>query len=404
MTERAKDINEALRRGTLDLTRGIPMSANGTAVSMPAADGGVTGRRAFKLIALTEMITRMRPVGQRMPTGFETLDSATRGGLPLGRFVVLTGAPGAAKTGLATYMLHRLEQLGCACAFLAADEPADAVVVRLGQLSGWSRDALEREGEEGSAARAMFAQGVVGRMIAVVDPDDANAGSLTIEDVHAALVEFAGQEPRVLVVDSLQTAACAAAAGSETARERMDAKIAVLKSIAKTGTLVFAISEMSRGGYRSGNQAFDTSALAASKESGSIEYGASLLLGLRSVKGLIGQIDVEVAKNRLGNSKPKFRLRLDFDTACFTEIAMPDSLERRSSNDRVRNAAATDRVREAVRKHRNLKSINKILAVCTGNRTDNHHAIQALEVTGELQKVGGTYRLCTENEEGNAAE
>lgn len=301
---------------------------------------------------LSEMVGALQPIGQRMATGFASLDEATRGGVPLGRVVVLAGAPGAAKTGLSVYLASQWERAGCAVVYLASDEPAEGVITRLGQNAGFSRDGLESEGAAGDAIRAEFARRSADRAMAVIDPD-ADTSMCTIEDAERALLHLAGDRPRVLVVDSLQTARCAAADGAESLRERIDAKLAVIKAIAKRGTLVIAISEMSRAGYRSNSRGDNISALAAGKESGSIEYGASLLLGLRSVAGETGMVDVEVAKNRLGGSKPELRLRLDFDRASFAEVDRPES----SDDDDAKQAANVARTEADAR---------KLIAVLTG--------------------------------------
>jgi hypothetical protein len=158
---------------------------------LAAAIRGDTVQRAPRYQLLTESIAHaMRPVGQRLSTGFETLDEAVRGGIPLGRVVALLGAPGAGKTGLAVYLMCLWELAGCAVAYLAADEPAEGIITRIGQHDGCSRELLESEGSVGDVARAELAARSVGRGIIVIDPD-ADESMRTIEDAHAALVHFA---------------------------------------------------------------------------------------------------------------------------------------------------------------------------------------------------------------------
>lgn len=352
-------------------------------------------------LTLQEMAaTCLKPVGKRLATGFATLDGATRGGVPLGRLIMALGAPGAGKTTLFVQLTDTFEQQGCAVLYLAADEPAEGIVTRFGQLAGFSRDALESEGDIGEAVRSGFAKRVEGRALSVVDPD-ANERMRFIEDAASALDHLAQGRPRVLIVDSLQTAACAAAEGLESQRERIDAKLAVLKAIAKRGVLVIAISEMARSAYRSGDRNQDTSALSAGKESGSIEYGAALLLGLRSVKGETGLVDVEVAKNRLGGSKPEFRLRLDADRASFAEVAKPDPEEQREQVEDAKEAKARALVIEAVRTNRSLKSKNDVVTATNGgNRTAYWKAATALMLEGVLVKVDGMFRLQLGEENG----
>src|SRR5690242_16878861 len=176
---------------------------------------------------LSDMVTTvLKPVGMRLLTSFLTLDEATRGGIPLGRFIVFVGAPGAAKTTLSVFLADRWERQGATVCYIAADEPAEGIVMRLGQLSGWSRDALECESDAGEAVRAGFAQRSAGRRIIVLDPD---THSLTLEDAAEALLEAGQDTPKVLVVDSLQQVRCRAAQGLESQRERVDAVVATCK-------------------------------------------------------------------------------------------------------------------------------------------------------------------------------
>jgi KaiC/GvpD/RAD55 family RecA-like ATPase len=347
---------------------------------------------------LSEFIrSSLKPVGQRLETGFVTLDQATRGGVPLGRVVVLAGAPGAAKTTLAAFLCDCWERSGCAVVYLAADEPAEGIAIRLGQLAGFSRDGLETEGDVGDAVRAGFAARAEGRPLVVLDPDAEDAPS-TIEAAEEVVLDLAGDRPRVLVIDSLQTVRCDAAEMAESAKERIDIKLRVIKSIAKRGTLVIAISEMARSGYRANNRADNVSALAAGKESGAIEYGASLLLGLRSVKGEVGQVDVEVAKNRLGGHKPELRMKLDFDRASFAEIATPgadgsDEEVDDSTTAVKRMERAKHRIRECLRTHTDLTSVREVLAHCAGTKDHNYDALKDMQKRGEVVRVGNAFHL-----------
>jgi KaiC/GvpD/RAD55 family RecA-like ATPase len=347
-------------------------------------------------LTVSEMVvSALKPVGQRLSTSFETLDEATRGGIPLGRVLVLAGAPGAAKTTLSTFLIAQWEKAGCAVVYLAADEPAEGILTRLGQLHGFSREALESEGPAGEAIRAGFAERASGHAMAVIEPD-ADDSMCTIEDAERALLHLAGVKPRVLVVDSLQTARCAGAELAESARERIDAKIAVIKAIAKRGTLVVAISEMSRAGYPSGSRAENISALASGKESGSIEYGAALLLGLRSVANENGLIDVEVAKNRLGGSKPEFRLKLDFDRASFEEVDLPSEATSAHATEEAKASRDRDRILTIVASRRDLRSASAVSRTAGGNKQDNLAMVRELTEEGLLVKVDGCFRVAAQ--------
>jgi KaiC/GvpD/RAD55 family RecA-like ATPase len=333
---------------------------------------------APKVASLSQLVpSYLQPVRFRLDTGFPTLDQATRGGIPSGKVVMLAGAPGAAKTSVSVYLADRWERAGACILYLAADEAPDGILMRLGQLAGFSRDALEDDSDAGEAVRIGFAKRSEGRAFYIADPD-AESSLRTLEDASEALFKLAGDAPRVLVIDSLQTCQCAAASALESGRERMDAKIAAAKSIARRGSIVLCVSEMSRAGYMSGERGGNVSALAASKESGSIEYGASLLLGLRSVTGGGGAIAVEVAKNRLGRDKPEFVLEMDYARASLREVAV--------SADQPRNVDPTaQKYRERI-VHRvqtmSLRSQNEICDAIGGSKTT------ALKVIGEMVREG----------------
>jgi len=335
----------------------------------------------------------LKPVGERFSTGFATLDDALRGGVPLGRVVMLLGAPGAAKTTLAAYLADRWERAGAAVVFLAVDEPAEGIILRLGQLSGWSRESLEEEGDASDAVRAGFAKRSEGRRLVVLDPDE---HGMSIEDAAQALQEAGKDRPRVLMLDSLQTARCAAAAGVDSSIERMDAVVHTLKRIARTGVLVLAISEMSRAGYR--GDAGQVSALSAGKGSGSIEYGGSLVLALQSVKGEAGQVDVEVAKNRIRGAKPKLRLQLDFERASFTEIINDSTVPEGSRNQLDKQI---EMVVQALLKTRKPISTKTQLALSVDlRRKAAFEAVSMAIHEGRIAFVDGQYIVVNHSKEG----
>ena len=316
----------------------------------------------------------LRPLGPRLTTGLQTLDECTRGGIPLGRVITIVGPPGANKTGLATYLSDRWEADGAAVVYLAADEPADSVITRLGQLSGYAREELEAEGTEGDTIRAAYAESARGRSIVVIDPD-ADEQARTIEHAAAVLLHIGGSRPKVLVVDSLQVAACAAADDCDSLRERIDAKMALLRALAKTGVIVVVLVEMSRAGYSNPDPTQRTSGLASGKESSSIEYGASLHVSLHIARGETGQIDLHVDKNRLGITKPKLRMRLDFARASVSELPMP-------SDDGVRDAAESARDQRKAEKEARVRARDREKIATAIGRAPGVTQAQVIEAAG----------------------
>jgi KaiC/GvpD/RAD55 family RecA-like ATPase len=266
----------------------------------------------------------------RLATGYPTLDSATRGGLLARKLVVIGGAPGAGKTGMLVCLAYKWLLEGICVGFLAADEDAEGILIRLGQMAGLSRDALEN-GDK--TARAVLADWCRRVPFLIADGDE----GVSIEDMSAHIRQQRSG-PSALLVDSIQTARTNTVHGKTAdRREKIDAAVTALKYSAKVDEhLVAASSELSRGAYRSKAAAENSNMLAAFKDSGAIEYGVSLAIGLESRAGSSDLVDASVVKNRLGHGKPTFLLRLEHGRADVKEIPI-ESIEARESGieDRI---------------------------------------------------------------------
>lgn len=340
---------------------------------------------------LADYVETMRFDGRRFPTGFDTLDEALGGGLPLGVVVTLVGAPGAAKTTLATWLGDTLERAGCAVAFVAADERRDGIVVRLGQLEGFARDGLESP--HSTLRRALAVRLRARPRLCIVDPF--RDGARTLEAAAEHLDARAGDAPRVLIVDSVQKVPCRAAEHTDTERARIGAVMQQLERIADTGTLVIAISEMSRAGYRTTERAQETT-LSAAAESRAIEYSSSLLVGVRAVQGEPGVVHLDVAKNRVRSGKPELRVRLDFETARFRELeacVVQTPEEKADKRQAERMHAAKERVRATLRQHRTCTSRRDVLALVDGTAAHNLAALNRMLHDREVVLVDGCLRL-----------
>lgn len=263
--------------------------------------------------ALASRIDKLGHIGPRMPTGIPTLDRVTRGGLTQESVVVFGGAPGACKTTLVVHQAVHHAQQGRPVAILAADEGPNGLLIRIGQVLGLEREAVE----QGTAGEA-FKQRVASLPLNIYSTDDPG---VTIESVAE---ELAKQGPGVLVIDSLQTARTKTSGKATDGRSRLDDVVAVIKQCAmRYKHAVLVTSELSRASYRSKVVAEQIDDLAAFKESGSIEYAGTVLLVLRNPKGSGGVVDVTMPKNRLGFEKADFRLQLDPDRATLSEVDKP---------------------------------------------------------------------------------
>lgn len=285
----------------------------------PATVAEKPGIGAHRL-ALADRARKVGGNGVRLKTGLATLDSACRGGLLMRKVVALGGAPGAGKTALSVQLAFTWLAQGVPVGFLAADEDADGILIRLGQLAGLSRDALEN----GDAAeRERLAEWCTVVPLILADADEGE----TIESLSKDLRGLADGKPSVLVVDSMQTARTAVPLpnGSDM-RTRVNAVVRSLKHAAKVdGHLVVATSEISKAAYRNRDQAENVNPLSAFKESGDIEYGVGLALVLVNRQGSNELVDAVVAKNRLGGVKPSLLLKLDHARAAVGEISADEA-------------------------------------------------------------------------------
>ena len=223
-----------------------------------------------------ERALRVGNNGVRLPTGLPKLDSATRGGIPEKKVIAIGGAPGAGKTAMLVQLAFTWLGGGIPVSFICADEDADGVLIRFGQLAGLSRESLEA-GDP--TARSLLASWCESVPFLLYDVDETE---ITIEKAAEELRVFAGDRPSVLIVDSIQTVRPSGdlPKGADL-RTRTNAVIRSLKSAAKKyGHIVLASSELSKSAYRNKDQTENTNLLSAFKESGDIEYGVGLAVVL----------------------------------------------------------------------------------------------------------------------------
>lgn len=271
--------------------------------------------------ALADLVETQVSDGIYFPTGFHKLDAELDdGGLPTKSLTVIVGGPGSKKTGVGTHYADHLSRLGAAVVFMACDESRQSIVTRLGQRAGFSRQGLRDKDEIGAATRAGHRryEADLGRVLHLIELDD-ETDAQTIEEAHEELVRIAGDRPRVLIIDSLQTVRCAAAEamaqGADNLRMRVDAKVATLKRLKRTGTIIIVISEVSRAFYNGTAKRIEREhVLSAAKESGGIEFGVDLLIGLVRSAQDEELVELVVAKCRIGR-EPRFFLRWDRDRA-----------------------------------------------------------------------------------------
>jgi KaiC/GvpD/RAD55 family RecA-like ATPase len=326
---------------------------------------------------------RARGLGERLvrvPSGIEAIDAATRGGPATRKRLFVVGAPGAGKTGFVCQYGVRSLLAGVHVAIIAADESADDLLIRIGQQLGYDRAILESPDHPLHAeTKEAFAAQLDGLRLTIVDGDE--DADPFIETVARELAERANGAPSMLIVDSIQRVRALAAEEADNPRMRADGVVAALKYASGLGCLVVATSEANRGFYA--NRAFKSEGLAAGKESSSIEYAATVLITLESVKGESDLVDAQIVKNRMGKRGDCFRLRWDFSRAQFEEVET-DPDDKPVDPRQARIEAASRRILNYVRKHPGESKRNAIFGT-SGKTAEKNEAFDALLDAGSIR-------------------
>lgn len=347
---------------------------------MVTPGGPLRDRKVPKTIA--DRALALGGKGNRIALGIATLDRACRGGPLTGKVIVFGASPGTGKTTLIAQIGHELARRKVWVAILSADEDADGLLIRIGQNERLSREDLEGGNHQ---SRAVLAGRLRDLSLLLFDADEDEA---TIELVAAELAHRAKGAPSVLIVDSIQTACANGSTDADNPRARTDAVMLALKRMAKMhGHLVIATSEVSRGWYKNRRDRVDP--MAAFKESGGIEYAASMALVMVPVEGHENLVDVLVPKNRMGQKLP-FRLKLCFARARFEEVEL-------TTDQEPTPAAKVDGIQAAVVKllstRTDLGSKNAVYKVLGGNRNHVLRAIADLIDQGAIANLDGALRL-----------
>ena len=290
---------------------------------------------------------------ERVPTGLQALDDAIGGGLPTGGLTVLGATSSTGKTTLALQVADEIAKGGRPVLFVTVEQGRHELVAksisRLMRLiptrsGGYyvasssdlqSAKARERWGEPMHVAFST----ACGSYSASIAPNMRFmelAEQPTTEQIRQAaevLQEHRGVAPCVFV-DYLQL--LSPANERMTERQAVDHNVMDLRHLARDlQTCVFVISSLNRASYSEGvtQEAF--------KESGAIEYGSDLLLGMqprglterlesvpeskqkrearkaeREFKGMANrEVEVRVLKNR-GGAVPSDCVPLDYSAVC----------------------------------------------------------------------------------------
>ncbi len=327
--------------------------------------------RALRVLDPTDVAARlytMENAHDPIPTGLACIDRALGGGLPGRGLVTLGAVSSVGKTTLAVQIADALAAAGRGVLFVTVEQSAEEIVAKsLSRIMGGharsngSRIQASAQAIMSARERAAWAAGDAEKaeaLLAACNEYDAMthgeggrqtlrimeaAQQPTVADIRAAAEQIArhdGEAP-VVFIDYLQLLAAEEGREKDSDKQITDRNVMALRQAARDlGTCVFVISSLNRASY-SGSVSLDSF-----KESGAIEYGSDVLLGLQPAnmeRDLEGKSDQEarrearkamrdfkadsrracelvVLKNRNGGL-PRYGAALTYDAICnrFTE-------------------------------------------------------------------------------------
>lgn len=307
--EGCKDAGEALemgdRAGIIGLLDKARLTAEDTRLK---AYNDLCGKMSLKNgYDLTDAIWSLEGVTEPVPTGITTLDKAIGGGLKPG-LTVLGAISSLGKTSLLVQIADTVAAAGRPVLFVTVEESARALVAK-----SLTR-AMSRESDGVSAgdlldprARATWDDGMlqafdrareayrraVAPWLMFMEPEQ----QPTVETIAKAaeLMRSRSKVSPVVMVDYLQLLASPDVHDSD--KRATDRNMTALRQLARDlDTPVVAVSSLNRGSYS------DDLTMTAFKESGSIEYGADLLLVMQPA-GFKQKLDSVMDNHALGGDR-----------------------------------------------------------------------------------------------------
>jgi KaiC/GvpD/RAD55 family RecA-like ATPase len=310
---------------------------------------------------------------EKFPTGFQTLDEFTNGGIRAGDLVIIKGHTEAGKTSLATQIAQLWAKRDDVLVVgIFDDEGRKAAAVRIGQGTfGIERDRLEA-GEEQAVATVER----LGEKIILPDPD-----AESYEQIAEKAAALAQGRKVVMILDSVQTIRTSEEADSE----RVGIKNlinAARRFNAKHGFRTLALSEVNRGAYAARAEKDRVSKLSSGAGSSRIEYGCELLIDIE------GASQVEVLKNRIGGKKGRFAVEFDPETATFSEVpadvAAKRASEVRKAEESLQVSGTVLKILEALKGGKGVSKMT-LRDLTRGSRETFARALKKAEDDGKVR-------------------
>ncbi len=250
---------------------------------------------------LSVMLENVRDYGITVPTGFADIDEALHGGFRTG-LNILAAPPGSGKSTLALYFAERFSAMGVQTVYVTNDMSEEELVCKA--ISRNSYEIVQDNGFEAEQVLGLkgnISESQVFREACKMFQKNAQCLRFVGDDTSINLAEIkmlithygaygTGSEKIVIIIDYLQNIRMDGANGD---KERLDALVRELKELARKYKLVvLAISSVNRASYN-----YELT-MASLKESGGIEFGADLVLGLQ-YKGVGGDgFDLKTANRK----------------------------------------------------------------------------------------------------------
>lgn len=221
-----------------------------------------------------------------IPTGFASLDEVLGGGLQTGLYV-LGAVSSLGKTTLAVQIADHVAASGNPVLFVTIEQSAREIVAKsLSRMASECGQDFSTTDVMSAQRRKSWGEGTYARIMAVCERYTSEVApnlrilegtkQPAVADVAAVALEMQGHygKPPVVFVDYLQL--LAAQDERDTDKRAVDRNVMSLRQLARDlQTPVFVISSLNRSSYSTGVT------LESFKESGSVEYGSDVLLGLQ---------------------------------------------------------------------------------------------------------------------------
>lgn len=364
-------------------------------IGLATEAAGRNPSKASRWPTVPEVLASMPPPGDRLSTGFPTLDTCLRGGLAPGRVYTTIGPPHRGKTALnSQFMLRCVKDHGAVGVGLYYDEGTWQAGLMMAEGLGFDRATLEDKYAE---SRADVEKSFEPIRLWMPNPSSEES---ELEAVDDGLVADGFSEARVvIVVDSIQRARCRAAANAKNAKDRADAIMLTLRGMVNRHRtwIILMAAKANRGSWANKNPALNFDPMAAGLDSSSIEYDSDFIAFLD------GKIDTGikyiVVKNRPGTGDtPIVKMHFERARASFAEVDQIVEEEEGAKERAAKKAAEheqavsklTEKARKLLKKTFPKRLTFNFIRKAVGGKYDNVlEALEALEKEGSADWLEG---------------